>query len=32
MTEELKKKVNRIIDYCKTQDDIYNNFKLGKKV
>lgn len=32
MTEELKKKVNRIIDYCQTQADIYNNFQLGTKV
>ena len=32
MTEELKKRVNKIIDYCQTQADIYNNFQLGTKV
>lgn len=32
MTDELKKKVEGIIDYCSTQADIYNNYQLGTKV
>ena len=32
MTEEFHNKVNKIIDYCQTQADIYNNYQLGTKV
>lgn len=32
MTEELKNKVNKIIDYCGEQADIYNNYQLSTKV
>ena len=32
MTEELKQKVEKIISYCQTQADIYNNYQLGTKV
>lgn len=32
MTEELKNKVNKIINYCGEQADIYNNYQLGAKV
>ena len=32
MTTELKKRVDRIMNYCQTQADIYNNFQLGTKV
>lgn len=32
MTEEFKEKINKIIDHCKVQSDIYNNYQLGTKV
>lgn len=32
MTEELKNRVERIMSYCQTQADIYNNYQLGTKV
>lgn len=32
MTKELKNKVNKIIDYCGEQADIYNNYQLSTKV
>ena len=32
MTEELKQKVEKILSYCQTQADIYNNYQLGTKV
>ena len=32
MTTELKNRVERIMSYCQTQADIYNNYQLGTKV
>lgn len=32
MTEELKNKVNKIMDYCSEQADIYNNYQLSCKI
>ena len=32
MTTELKDRVERIMSYCQTQADIYNNYQLGTKV
>lgn len=32
MTQELKNKVEQIIEYCRVQSDIYNNYQLGSKV
>lgn len=32
MTDELKKKVEKIMNYCQIQSDIYNNYQLGTKV
>lgn len=32
MTEELKNKVNKIMDYCNEQADIYNNYQLSCKI
>ena len=32
MTTELKNRVERIMSYCQTQADIYNNYQWGTKV
>ena len=32
MTTELKNRIERIMSYCQTQADIYNNYQLGTKV
>lgn len=32
MTTEVKERVDRIMEYCHNQADIYNNFQLGTKV
>lgn len=32
MTEEFKDKINKIIDHCKVQSDIYNNYQMGTKI
>lgn len=32
MTESFKNKVNKIIEYCRTQADIYNNYQMGSKI
>ena len=32
MTEDMKNRLDRVMDYCQTQSNIYNNFQLGSKV